>query len=386
VVAELEPLGLAAGEDAELESECARLRHAAALAGAAGALADACGGTDDAQGAADLIAAAVDVARGVGDIDRALDALAAEAAESVARLRELALEGRRLGADMVVDEARLGAVEERLDVLDRVRRRHGGSLEAALGVLHLAAERVTAATASGSADTAVALAAAARVEASARCTELSRRRVRAGAELEAAVHDRLRSLGLRHARFRAVVRQRDDADGLEFEGRRVACGTDGIDEVEFRLAADRNGVPLPLSQGSSGGELSRLALALRAVAADRDECPTLVLDEVDAGVGGETAARVGELIAAIGAGRQVIAVTHRAEIAARASAHIVVTKREVRHRATAGAARVEGVARVGEVARLLSGRTTPAALTRAAELLEEGDPGIASAPRTIAPG
>jgi DNA repair protein RecN (Recombination protein N) len=175
-------------------------------------------------------------------------------------------------------------------------------------------------------------------------------------------------------------------DGVEVDGARVACGPHGVDEVEFRLATARDGVPLPLSQGPSGGELSRLALALRAVVALADDSPTLVLDEVDIGLGGETAARVGEVLAAIGETRQVVVITHRAEIAARASGHLRVVKDEREGRPETTVAAVEGEERVGEIARLMSGRSTAAALARARELLEEGRARPEGAlPRTIAP-
>ncbi len=128
---------------------------------------------------------------------------------------------------------------------------------------------------------------------------------------------------------------------------------------------------MPLDEGPSGGELSRLALALSAVVSE-DDAPMLVLDEVDTGIGGETAARVGDVLARIGQTRQVVAVTHRPEIAARASGHLTIAKRDRPSGATATAATVDGDARLREIARLMSGRVTEAALTRAGELLKEG--------------
>lgn len=128
---------------------------------------------------------------------------------------------------------------------------------------------------------------------------------------------------------------------------------------------------MPLDEGPSGGELGRLALALSAVVSEED-APVLVLDEVDTGIGGETAAQVGDVLARIGRSRQVIAITHRPEIAARAGSHLTITKHERAGAPDAHAGAVAGDERVREIARLMSGRTTDAALTRAAELLEEG--------------
>ncbi|HZB97593.1 MAG TPA: DNA repair protein RecN, partial [Candidatus Sulfotelmatobacter sp.] len=129
-------------------------------------------------------------------------------------------------------------------------------------------------------------------------------------------------------------------------------------------------MPLPLAEGPSGGELSRLALTLASVISEGD-CATLVLDEVDTGISGEAAARVGEVLAAMGRTRQVLVITHRAEIAARADRHIVVKRADDDGKATSRVALVDGRERREEIARLMSGGVTPAALERADELLRE---------------
>jgi DNA repair protein RecN (Recombination protein N) len=166
-----------------------------------------------------------------------------------------------------------------------------------------------------------------------------------------------------------VLRRTSDEAGIELDGARVECGPEGVDTVELRLGTNRDEVPLPLDEGVSGGELSRLGLALRAVVADTDDCPTLVLDEVDTGLGGETAARVGEVLAAVARRRQVLVITHRPEIAAPATRQLTVVKRERAGGTEASVTPVEGEDRVREVARLMSGTPTAAALARARELL-----------------
>ncbi len=187
------------------------------------------------------------------------------------------------------------------------------------------------------------------------------------------MESRLAVLELPQARFRITLGMVADTSGLDLGAGPMRCDGDGVDQVEFRFSSSRNGVPLPLDEGPSGGELSRLALALAAAGAS-DGQPLLVLDEVDTGVGGETAARVGDLLAEIGRGRQVLAVTHRPEIAARADWHLLVSRRDQAAGSVSRVDRVEADQRVSEVARMMSGRTTAAALTRAAELLAEGDP------------
>ena len=251
--------------------------------------------------------------------------------------------------------------------------RRYGSADAALSELERAKE--IAGGAAGGEDRIQRLeaaAAASRVEAGRAAAVLRDARAATARRLERAVTVELRGLELPHARFRVVISRTPDSAGVDLgDGARVRCGLAGVDEVEFRLASGRDTVPRPLDDGPSGGELSRLALALASVVTE-EAAPALVLDEVDTGIGGETAARVGDVLAAIGESRQVVAVTHRPEIAARAQSHVLVTKREIPGGPTATTECVDGEDRVVEVARLMSGRTTHAALTRAAELLDEG--------------
>ena len=373
VVADLAPLDLRPGEDEELAAERLRLRHAAGLAAAAEALHAACQCGDDVPGAADMVALAAEAGRSLHGVDPGVDTLVAQAEDLVERLRDLGAGARRCADGYVVDEGRLAAVEERLDVLDRVRRRYGGSITAALEALREAEELCASSDAgSGGLSRLQAAVAERRAEAGALALRLSDARARLAARLEKEVTARLRQLRLPHGRLRVVLGRTPDPEGVEAGEARVACAAHGVDDVEFRLATARDGMPLPLAQGPSGGELSRLALALRAVVAAADDSPTLVLDEVDTGLGGETAARVGEVLAAIGETRQVVVITHRAEIAARASGHLRVVKQEKDGRQETTVATVEGEERVAEIARLLSGRGTAAALARARELLEEG--------------
>ncbi len=376
LVDDLGPIRIRTGEDAELQTERLRLRHASRISGCAMALADASGG--DEQSAADRLAAAIGGGADLAAVDPGLATLLEDADALVDRLRELALDARRHADEISVDEARLTAIEERLDTLARVMRRHG-SLEAALMELERAAALVNSVDGeAGAIGTLEAAAGSRRAQAGASAAILSAVRASAARRLERAVIAELRSLELPHARFRVVLTRALDVDGVDTgDGTPVRCGPSGIDEVDFRLSPNRDSVAMPLDEGPSGGELGRLALALSAVVLE-DEAPVLVLDEVDTGIGGETAARVGDVLARIGRTRQVIAITHRPEIAARAASHLMITKLDRPGGPVASAATVSGSERVTEIARLMSGRTTAAALTRAAELLEEGagaDPG-----------
>ena len=370
VVSDLERLELRPGEDGELGAERLRLRHAARIVEAAQGLAEAVAG--DEGGVADVLAGATDAAAEVGAVDAVVQELAARAANLVEELRELGLDAKRHADGITFDDERLAEVEQRLDAIARVVRRHG-SVEQALDDLD-AARRVLEATDGGS-DRVAALEAEV-VAAAHRTGELAARlsaaRAASARRMEHAVTDEIRALGIPHGRFKVVISRVPDPAGVDTgDGISVRCGARGVDEVEYRFSAARDVLPVPLDEGPSGGELSRVALALSVVAVEQG-APILVLDEVDTGIGGETAARIGDVLAGIGAARQVLAVTHRAEIAARAAGHLVVRKRDAASGAVARVERAEGGLRVEELARLLSGRETDAALRRASELLDEG--------------
>ncbi|MGO8686227.1 MAG: DNA repair protein RecN [Candidatus Dormibacteria bacterium] len=367
-IAELDPLRLREGEEDELGAERLRLRHAAGIARAATLLADAASG--DEAGAADVLERALVDVEALSGVDPGLADLGAEAASLTAALRDLGVSARRLADRVEVDPARLEAVEERLDALARVRRRHG-SVRSALATLEAARRIGDAARGGQDVATLEAEARAAQAAAAESARRLSAARREAAHSLERAVERHLGALELPDARFRVTLAVTADAEGVDLGDGPVRCDADGVDQVELRLAANRGGVPLPLDEGPSGGELSRLALALAAAGGASGQ-PLLVLDEVDTGIGGETAARVGDLLAEIGRSRQVLAVTHRPEIASRAAWHLLVSRTGGGGPVASEVRRVEGDERIIEVARMMSGRTTEAALARAIELLQEG--------------
>jgi DNA repair protein RecN (Recombination protein N) len=371
-------LNLVAGEDDHLAAERLRLRNAAALMSAASALRRAVAGDDETPAAADLLAAALETATPLAGVDPGLDAIAKEAAELLERLRELGASARAHADAVGLDEGRLAEVEERLDVLARVRRRHG-SIEQALEALEAASD-LLATGHDGGARLAAADAATevARQRAGELAVRLSERRRAAARRLEGEVGQALHLLELPHARFRVAIERRADPTGVDAGGALVHCGPAGIDDVQFRLATNRGTSLAPLDEGPSGGELSRLVLALSACVTETGS-PLLVLDEVDSGIGGETAARVGDLLAATGRLRQVLAVTHRAEIASRAAGHLVVRKRDTPAGIVARIEPAHGERRLEEIARLMSGRVTQAAVARAVEL--RGEAVKTSAPR-----
>jgi DNA repair protein RecN (Recombination protein N) len=152
-----------------------------------------------------------------------------------------------------------------------------------------------------------------------------------------------------------AVTQRDDPNGIEVGGRRVAFGASGVDEVEFQLVPHAGAPARPLHRGASGGELSRVMLAIEIVLAGIDGVPTFIFDEVDAGVGGRAAIEVGRRLAGLAKTAQVLVVTHLPQVAAFADRHVVVAKTAGGHVTSTEIDLVDGEARLRELSRMLGG-------------------------------
>jgi len=198
---------------------------------------------------------------------------------------------------------------------------------------------------------------------------LSDVRHEAAQRLSAMVADELAGLGMKDTRFDVHFDWAPDPTGPTMRGERVKVGLTGADSVEFLLSPNP-GEPLrPLAKIASGGEMSRIMLALKAVLAKTEGIPILVFDEIDAGIGGDAAYSVGSKLAKVAEWAQVLCVTHLAQIAAFARRHIVVTKRAVSGRSVTSATRVDGDTRLAELSRMIGGPATRASLEHAEEIL-----------------
>jgi DNA repair protein RecN (Recombination protein N) len=209
----------------------------------------------------------------------------------------------------------------------------------------------------------------------ARAAEISAARHAAAADLGAAVTAELAGLAMPHATCTIAVRPRPATSGaptLTVHGSDCAIGADGADEVEVLLQSHPDAPALPIARGASGGELSRVMLAIEVCLAGTDPVPTMVFDEVDAGVGGRAATEVGRRLARLSRRHQVIVVTHLAQVAAYAERHIVVDKQSASSGVTASDVRVvEGEERLAELARMLGGSASDTARKHAAELARD---------------
>ena len=345
-VGELDAARLRSGEEAELRAELRRAQHAEKLAGGlaeAAALLD-----DDRDAATGRLARAARLLGDLGRIDPAFAAPVAGLDAAQAHLEEVLAALRALRADVVVEPGRREAIDERLDALTRLKRKYGESAEAMLGFREEAAAELDRL---GRHEEILAeqerLLGELRVELEAAATALADRRQGAVERLAPRVERELRALGMERAVFRVALERAP----LE------AIGARGLDRVEFRLATNPGEELRPLARVASGGELSRTMLALKAVLARADRVPTMVFDEVDAGIGWRVASVVAQKLAAAAEGRQVLCVTHLAPIAAAAQQHLRVVKSVRGGRTRVAAEPLAGAARVEEIARMLGGET-----------------------------
>ncbi|MGH3356261.1 MAG: DNA repair protein RecN [Nocardioidaceae bacterium] len=355
---ELEEVAPQPGEDAELLAEEGRLAHADALRLAAYDAKTALVGDDETLGQ-DAVAI-LDRARraldGVRDHDPTVAALADRLSEATYLVGDVGSEVASYATSVDSDPARLSWVQERRAELTALQRKYGDTVDDVLRWGEQAAKRLL--ELDGTDERIERLRAdvvTLRRDLEARAAELSTARREAATRLETAVTDELSALAMPHARFGVRVSQRTDDDGLLVEGRRVAFGSDGVDEVEMLLGANASSEPRPLEKGASGGELSRVMLALEVVLAGRNPVPTMVFDEVDAGVGGKAAVELGRRLARLARDAQVLVVTHLPQVAAFADRHYVVVKSDDGSVTSSGLRAVDGADRVQELSRMLAG-------------------------------
>lgn len=355
---EIEAASLRAGEEEELEDEARRLSHSEELQALSGGLADAVSGSERA------------LLHEVGSLRRQIDALIRiDPAQNEARelyesayysLQELGERMERYAAGIEHDPRRLDEIRRRQDLLFRLRTKYGQTLDEVLEVgARARAELDLLENAEWELGALQKKLAAAEAELAAAAAALTAARQAAMERLSGEVSAVLPELGMSGGVFRAE---------------RVAlaeAGPFGAEEVEFRVSLNRGFEPRPLSYVASGGEMSRIMLAIKTILARLDSVPTLVFDEVDAGIGGRVALQVGEKMRDVAGTHQVFAITHLPQIASRAHVHLLVRKGERDGRTTTDVLPLEADDRVHEIARMLGGDPESAvSLEHARELLD----------------
>jgi DNA repair protein RecN (Recombination protein N) len=363
-VAELSALAPAEGEEDALAAERARLQQGERRQEAiAAAIAELAPRDRRSPGpAAALRNAARALERLPPPNEDAAPALAAlGAAQDALAEAETLLE--RLAASAAPDPRRLEAVEERLFALRAAARKHSVPVAALADLLARLSERLSALDAgTGRVAAARQAAAAARAAYVAAAERLSAARGEAAGRLETAIAAELPPLRLDRARLTVELARREEA----------AWAADGVDRVAFLIATNPGQPPGPLAKIASGGELSRLMLGLKVVLSQGSPVPTLIFDEVDSGIGGATAAAVGERLARVAEAVQVLVVTHSPQVAARAKAQLRVAKAERGGRAETTVTPLDAAGRREEIARMLAGERVTDAARAAADSLMRG--------------
>ena len=372
-LAEVAAVAPLSGEDAELAAEESRLAHADALRGAASSAHTLLLGDPDSTGAPDTVGLVAQARRALEPArqhDESLGALGDRLADVGYLLADVAADLASYAAGVDVDPLRLAAVQDRRAALAALTRKYGQSVDEVLAWSARAAARLTELEGD---DERIEGLRAERVEIRERlaraAARLSAARGEAGDRFGTAVTAELAHLAMPHAHVQVALRQVEDPAGLEVEGRPLSYGPTGVDEVELLLAPHTGAPPRPLAKGASGGELSRVMLAVEVVFAGADPVPTFVFDEVDAGVGGTAAVEIGRRLARLAGTAQVLVVTHLPQVAAFADRHLVVVKADDGSVTRSGVLALDHEGRVRELARMLAGRADSASARAHAEEL-----------------
>jgi DNA repair protein RecN (Recombination protein N) len=366
-IEEIESLGPTEEEKTSLAAERARLRELDGLLAAAGAGAEAIapsgdgggftGGGGSGSGVGALLADAERMAEPVAGADPELAALAERLTALRLEAEDLGAELRRYADSLEAEPGRLDVVEERLEVYDRLERKHGGSVAAVLAhAERCREEHARLAHAEIETERAEAALDEALADRDKLAKKVTAARKKAAPKLAERVREELAALAMEGAAFQVVLEPRDDP------------APTGAERVEFLLAPNPGVPAAPIRDAASGGELSRVMLALMTVAG-AGESRTLVFDEVDAGVGGQTARAVGERLRALGDGRQVLCITHLPQIAALATAHFRIEKSAETDTALTTVEALEGDGVIVELCRMLGAEASDQAARRHAEEL-----------------
>jgi DNA repair protein RecN (Recombination protein N) len=368
---EISDARLLVGEAAEIGAKLAAAQNAEAIARGSGEIHEALAG--EGSGAREATALAAQRARELARVDDRYGRLAERLLGLAAELEDAAAEASALAESVEHDLSAIAAMEERLSLIYSLERKYGENEAAVIAYGERAAseaERLRALEASR--ETRQAEAERLLVEVGRAGEALSQGRSTAAGLLGSAVEAALGGLGFRQTSFAVSVTRRAAGPAepaVELGGGRVAFDATGIDAVGFLIAPNLGEPARPLARIASGGELSRVALAIKQILAEADHTPTLVFDEIDTGIGGRSAEPVGRSLWELARTHQVLCVTHLGQIAAYADAQFRIEKVQRDGRTVTEVRRVEGPERVDELAQMLAGAEGGAAARASAEEL-----------------
>ena len=372
-IQELEAARLKTEEEADLRQERTLLANAETLHSLSRQALSALDEGADALPVTDLLGEAVHALSELARIDPQMSGMSERAAQALNTLSEIAYELRGYLENIEFNPARLDQIEERLNTLNFLKRKYGGSVESAkaylqkaqdeLGKVENVDEQINEVEQKISQIT---------QELGLLAAKLSLERHSAAQKLENGVETGLQNLQMKDARFRVHFTLEPDPDGLDLDGQRVAFDATGADRVEFLIETNPGEGFKPLVKIASGGETSRLMLALKHVLAEADQIPTLVFDEIDQGIGGRVGVVVGQMLWQLGREHQVMCVTHLPQLAAYGDQHLRVSKQEVDGRTLTQVLELDKNARKEELAGML-GSLSAGTLQSAQDLLDSVD-------------
>ena len=369
---EIEAALLKPGEDEELRLERDRLANAESLARLAQqALTALDEGTPESPSSSDLIGQVVQALNKLAQIDHSQDPLSQQSVTLEENLAELARGLRNYLESIEFNPKRLEEVEERLDLIRRLQRKYGGTIASVIAfaadsrkqleTISTAAERIAELEASESSLLEIL---------SAQGLQLSQKRKESAGEMSKAIETELDDLRMAAARFAVDFQTKPAEDGVPLpDGSRVAFDATGLDKVEFLVAPNPGEGLKPLARIASGGETSRLMLALKNVLAQADQVPTLIFDEIDQGIGGRVGGTVGEKLWHLGRAHQVFVITHLPQLAVFGDQHFQVQKVIEKNRTLTRVSKLTGEPRTLELAQML-GAVTEGTLRSAHDILQ----------------
>ena len=375
-IGEIAGAELRSGEEDELLNERRVLSSAERLATDAAAVFALLSGGDDDESVPAIQAArkSSHLLEGLASIDETLEGLASRLNEQVFLLEDLAAEIRAYRDNIEADPLRLELVEERLDLLQKLKRKYGESIDDVIIYGTQAQKELDSLTGGeGGVDALRSRLDALEEVAGSAAQRLSKSRSDAATRMARDIEQAIADLDMGRASVELRVSQRDDANGLALGPGRgpVAFDATGVDQIEFLLAPNLGEALKPLAKIASGGEMSRMMLAIKSILSDADATPTLVFDEIDTGVGGRSGKVVGEKLWDLTRAHQVIVITHLSQIAAYGDAHFQISKRDKSGHTVSSIHAIAGQERIEELAEMLSGKPpTPTSRRNAEELLE----------------
>ena len=359
-VQEIEDAGLTAGEEQTLENRRKVLANASAIRDRLAQSYALLSGSDDAAGAVDLLGEASNAVDAAAQLDPALTAAAGQ-------LLDLYYNAKDVAADLIgrldaydTNDAELDEVEQRLDLLYRLKRKYGSTVEDVIAFGQKAREELDNIQHSQQRYDALQ-------------AEKLRLYTKAREKAEALTQTRLKSFEELNTRISGTL------DFLNMPGVRMTLrhtrgplASHGQDSVEFYISTNPGEAPKPLAKIASGGELSRITLAIKNAMADKDAVPTVIYDEIDSGVSGKAAGRIGEVLRQSAQGHQILCITHTAQIAALADCHLLIQKNVSNERTYTEIHPLDENGRVEALARLISGdHVTELSRANAREMLQE---------------